>query len=183
MSTQATVVGSEVTAATPLDAGTEIDPARVSLRPVTAETVRAVCALSVRDDQAGLVASSAVSLAEALFSRFAWHRAIYLGETIVGFVMLHDESLGDPPPPDPQIGVWRFLVDRSVQGRGVGRAAFRQVIDHVRRKGARILTLSYVPIPGNAEPFYRALGFEPTGRVDDGEIELSLRLRDGEAGV
>ena len=38
------------------------------------------------------------------------------------------------------------------------------------------LALSYVPTHGDSEGFYRKLGFEPTGRVDEGEVVLALPL-------
>jgi diamine N-acetyltransferase len=38
------------------------------------------------------------------------------------------------------------------------------------------MELSYVPGPGSPEPFYRSLGFQPKGKVDDGEIILELKL-------
>lgn len=48
----------------------------VTLREITAETVRAVIALSVAESQKMFVAPNAVSLAEALFAPEAWYRAI-----------------------------------------------------------------------------------------------------------
>lgn len=157
--------------------GTRAGTARVSLREITAETVRDVIRLSVAESQKGFVAPNAVSLAQALFSPEAWYRAIYADETPVGFVMLSDESLLTPPPATPQVGVWRFMIDARHQGRGYGRTALQQVIAHVRAKGQfRALELSYVPGPGCPEPFYAALGFRPTGRIDEGEIVLELPL-------
>jgi hypothetical protein len=70
----------------------KVEPARVSLREITAETVIAVTRLAVADSQKGFVAPNAVSLAQALFAPEAWYRAIYLDDTPVGFVMLSDES-------------------------------------------------------------------------------------------
>jgi diamine N-acetyltransferase len=91
--------------------------------------------------------------------------------------MLHDESLLDPPKPDPEIGVWRFMVDERFQGRGIGREAMAQVIAHVRAKAAaRSLWVSYVPGPGCPEPFYRSLGFQTTGRMEGDEVVLELPL-------
>ncbi len=149
----------------------------VTLREITADTVRAVTELSVAKGQDKFVAPNAVSLAQALFTPNAWYRAIYLGEEMTGFVMLEDESLLSPSPPQPEVGVWRFMVDARFQRRGIGRAALLQVIEHVRGKGLfTSLQLSYVPGPGCAEPFYLSLGFRPTGRVDNGEIVLELPL-------
>jgi diamine N-acetyltransferase len=154
-----------------------VDPEHVSLRPITAETVRAVCALTVADSQLGLVAPNAVSLAEAVFSPTAWYRAVYLRDSAVGFVMLYDQSLGELPVASPRAVVWRFMIDANSQGKGIGRAALRLVIEHVRSKGRfSVLSLSYVPLPGSAEKFYLDLGFKPTGKVEDGEVELELSL-------
>jgi len=147
----------------------------VSLREITASTVRAITNLAVAPDQQRFVASNAVSLAEALFSPEAWYRAIYLSDDPVGFVMLYDETLRAPPPEIPQIAVWRFMIDARFQGRGVGKAALEQVIAHVRAtRAVSLLTVSYVPGPGGPEPFYVACGFRHTGQIDEGEIVLEL---------
>ena len=155
---------------------------QVSLVEITADTVLAVTQLSVREDQKRFVASNAVSLAQALFSPEAWYRAIHSGNELAGFVMLHDESLRPDPPKEPQVGVWRFMVDAKFQGQGIGRAALQQVVQHVRAKRLfSRLELSYVPGPGSPEPFYRSLGFSPNGKVDDGEIVLELELGENAA--
>lgn len=149
----------------------------VTLREITAETVRAVTELSVADSQKGFVAPNAVSLAQALFAPEAWYRAIYCGEELAGFVMLEDESLLSPPPSQPEVGVWRFMIDAKFQGRGIGRTALLQVIEHVRSKRLfNKLQLSYVPGAGCPEPFYLSLGFRHTGRVDENEVVLELPL-------
>lgn len=150
---------------------------QVTLREITAETVIPVVKLKVTEDQNRFVAPNAVSLAQALFAPEAWYRAIYLGEEAVGFVMLSDDSLRDPVPDEPEIGVWRFMVDARHQRRGIGRAALRLVIEHVRRKGRfDKLYISYVPEEGGPEALYLSMGFEPTGEVDEGEVVLALPL-------
>ena len=149
----------------------------VSLREITADTVRQISDLTVLPEQQRFVASNAVSLAEALFSEEAWYRAIYSGDTPAGFVMLYDESLRSVPPADLNVGIWRFMIDRAFQGQGIGAAALEQVIKHVRSKNLfTSLAVSYVPGPGCAERFYLRAGFQHTGRVDDGEIVLELPL-------
>ncbi len=153
-----------------------IDPSRVTLCEISEDTVVSVIKLSVAESQRGFVAPNAVSLAQALFSDAAWYRAIYLGDEPAGFVMLHDETLREPAPEVPEIGVWRFMVDERFQGRGVGRAAMRLVIEHVRTKGVRTLELSYVPGEGSPEPFYLGLGFRHTGRMEGDEVVLELQL-------
>ena len=153
---------------------------RVSLREITADTVRQITRLAVSAEQQRFVASNALSLAEALFSEEAWYRAIHAGDAPAGFVMLYDESLRAAPPAAPRVGVWRFMIDAGLQGRGIGAAALEQVIAEVRsRRVFSALVTSYVPGPGCPEPFYLRAGFRHTGALDDGEVVLELPLQTG----
>jgi diamine N-acetyltransferase len=155
---------------------------QVTLRAITAETVRAVTKLSVTEYQNRFVAPNAVSLAQALFTPEAWYRAIYLGEEPVGFVMLEDESLLEPMPESPAVGVWRFMIDAKHQRKGVGRAAMLLIIEHVRRKGLfKKLALSYIPEEGGPESLYLSLGFRPTGEMVEDEVVMELALGASEA--
>ncbi|MGZ3716224.1 MAG: GNAT family N-acetyltransferase, partial [Ktedonobacterales bacterium] len=63
------------------------------------------------------------------------------------------------------------------QGKGYGRRAVEQLIDYVKtHPGAMELLVSYVPGEGSPRDFYRKLGFQDTGRVEDDEIVLCLPL-------
>ena len=145
--------------------------AEVTLREVTGDTVRAICALSVAPGQEGFVAANAVSIAEAYFEPKAWFRAIYADDEPVGFVMLYDD------PDASGYFLWRLMVDGRHQGRGYGRSALDLLVDYVRtRPGASELKSSYVP--GDAGPggFYRGYGFEATGELDGDEVVIRLAL-------
>ena len=147
------------------------------MREITAQTVRAITALSVREDQKRFVATNAESLAEALLKQEAWYRAVYVDEIPAGFVMLFDEALRTPAPPKPRVALWRFMIDQSYQGGGIGIAALELVIDYVRSTGRySSLQVSYYPGPGCPEPFYRRAGFKHTGREDEGEVIMELTL-------
>ncbi|WP_262004860.1 N-acetyltransferase [Streptomyces sp. FIT100] len=103
-----------------------------------------------------------------------WYRAVYRGDEPVGFVMLSWK-----PPAGPYKGrhfIWRLLVDKRYQKRGIGWEALTQVAALVRADGATELLTSYEPGDGEPWPFYRKFGFEPTGEIDDGEIVLRLAL-------
>jgi diamine N-acetyltransferase len=159
----------------PPSAGVE---AQVSLREVTAQTVRDICNLSVAPGQERFVAPNSVSIAEAYFCEKAWFRAIYADETPVGFLMLYDD------PQKPEYHLWRFMIADGHQGKGYARRAMELIIEHVRRRPtAEELLLSYVPGEGSPEGFYRGLGFEPTGEVDEGEVVMRLRLSDHPGGT
>ena len=144
---------------------------QVTLREVTAETVRAICRLSVREDQGGFVASNAVSIAQAHFSDHAWFRAIYSGDTPVGFAMIEDR------PEKPEYFLWRFMIDAEHQGQGLGRKAVELLIDHVKgRPGATAFLTSVVQSEGGPQGFYEKLGFQLTGECEEGEALMRLPL-------
>ena len=149
----------------------------VSLREITRDTLRPILDLNVAESQQGFVAPNARSIAEAHFEGDkAWFRAIYADETPVGFVMLYidrEKSL---------YYLWRLMIGENHQGRGYGLRAMQQVIDFVRSQpDAKELMVSYVPGDGNPSPFYVKLGFEETGRVEDGERVMRLALVGGES--
>ncbi len=150
---------------------------QVELRAITADTVRAVCRLSLGPGQESFVAPNAVSLAQALFHPEAWYRAIYADDELAGFVMLEDQSQRADPPADPRMGLWRFKIDQRFQGRGVGRLAIAAVAQHARQQGHTQLYTSYIPGDGSPERFYLGLGFVPTGELDGEEIVAVMPLR------
>jgi len=106
--------------------------ATVSLREVTASTVRAVTDLRVAPEQEDYVASNAVSMAEAYFHREAWFRSIHAESDLIGFVMLSDSTLLTPAPTAAQLSLWRFMIDRRYQRAGFGRKALELVVAHRR---------------------------------------------------
>ena len=147
--------------------------AEVSLREITSETVVQICKLSdtLSEQQRKMVAPNAISIAQAHFSDKAWFRAIYADEMAVGFIMLYDDS------EKPEYFLWQLMIAGPYQGKGYGRKAIELLVEHVKtRPGARELSTSYVPTEGGPEGFYRRMGFEPTGEVDDGEIVVRLTL-------
>src|SRR5687767_15204788 len=105
---------------------------QITLREITADTVRAICKLV--EHPPGYLAPNSVSIAQAYFHPEAWFRAIYLDDEPVGFVMLEDTSLLTPPPAEPEVSLWRFMIDVKHKRRGYGRAALSLVIDDVRRR-------------------------------------------------
>ena len=143
----------------------------VTLREVTAETVRLICDLDSGPGGDRFVAPNAVSIAQAYFEPSAWFRAIYAGDEPVGFVMLEDDV------ENSEYTLWRLMIDHRHQRKGYGRRAVELVIDHVAgQPGATELLTSYVPGERGPAEFYKGLGFTPTGEVEDGEVEVRLEL-------
>jgi diamine N-acetyltransferase len=143
----------------------------ISLCEVNQANLRAVLRLDVGPTQGHLVAPNAVSIAEAHFEPRAWFRAVCLGETPVGFVMLYQDT------ETPEYFLWRLMIDAAHQGRGYGRRAVELLVDYVRTlPRAGELGVSAVPGDGSPIPFYEHLGFVRTGEMLDGEEMLRLDL-------
>ncbi len=145
----------------------------VSLREITEETVIPVIRLSdtLSDAQKKMVAPNAVSIAQAHFNSHAWFRAVYAGETPVGFIMLYDN------PDEKEYFLWRFMIGSPYQGNGYGRKAIQLLVDYVRtRPSASQLLVSCGEGEGSPESFYRRLGFERNGKRYGDEVGMQLAL-------
>ena len=154
-------------------------PETVELVEVDADNVREVGEINTAFSQRGFVAPVLVSLAEALVPPIEdgalvvpWFRAIAADGVLAGFVMMAEPNAATPHP-----YLWRLVVDVRHQGRGIGRRALERIIVDRRAAGHAAITVSYVADgPGSPARFYERLGFVPTGRIDDGEVEAILDL-------
>ena len=151
----------------------------VTLREVTDENRHAVLAVRVAPAQERFVGTVARALTDAqeIPEGKPWFRAIYVDDQPVGFVMLSWNVTPEPPRIIGPWFLWKLLIDERHQRRGYGREAVRLVADIVRANGAAELLTSCVLGEGGPEPFYRRIGFSPTGELDEnGEIILALDL-------
>lgn len=150
----------------------------VSLVELGPTTVGPFSRLAVHRSQEKFVAPMWASFRDALFPEeidgapvVPWMRGIVSDGEPVGFLMLAAVTSAHPDP-----YLWRFLIDRRHQRRGIGNAALRQLIKHLRSEGCTRLLTSWVEGPGGPAPFYTRLGFRPTGRVIDGEVEAVVEF-------
>ena len=143
----------------------------VTLREISQDTVTQIMALKVGPDQEHLVATNAQSIAEAHFAENAWFRAIYAGDTLVGFVMISDIIK------KADYFLLRFMIGARYQRSNFGRRVTELLINHVRtRPNAEELYVSYHGGEGGPEGFYQRFEFEPTGEIEDGEIIAKMKL-------
>ena len=155
-------------------------PNEVRLVEVTHDNVTEVLALATHRSQQAFVAPMAKSLARALVGHVeddgteveAWHRAIEADGELAGFVMVALRGAKEP-------FLWRLLIDRMHQRRGVASMAMDLVEDEMRSRGHETLLTSYHQGRGSPEPFYRARGYEPTGEVEGGEVVARKALAGG----
>lgn len=154
----------------------------VELKQITEEIVRPLIRLTPGAIGERMVATNAVSLAQAAYSANAVPRAIVADDVLVGFIMLYDPTIdatlavknGEPAD---AVQVWRLMVDFQHQGKGYGEAAILQAVRYASaRPGISQIKLSYVPTEGNPSPFYKKMGFAETGEKDGIEIVMAQPL-------
>lgn len=153
------------------------DP-EVELRRVVAANIDAVLALSVRDDEAHLIADNAEWLAQAAHVHASTTYGVWCAGKAVGLVSIIDPRISEDAPPSESVAgslyVWRLMVDAQHRGRGIGSTVLASLARLAIALGLPRLRLTTMDRErGNALAFYRQLGFEPTGRRIDDEIELS----------
>lgn len=150
-------------------------PVEVTLRPVTRDNFEAVTDLELHPHQREYLASNSYSIAQASFYPNYHTRAICAGQDIVGFMMF--VLLDGAEDEAGEYSIWRFMVDRRHQGRGIGRSALQALLDEIRGDPAACkVWISYVPGNAVASSFYASFGFVDTDIDEEGEMVALLDL-------
>lgn len=80
----------------------------------------------------------------------------------------------DASAEQPEVYLWRLIVDRMHQRRRIGSAVIEQLRTLLHEQGHRSMLVSYLIGPGSPEGFYARLGFTPTGAMRGPEVEARL---------
>lgn len=136
----------------------------ITLQSITKENIWEILSLEVEESQKNLVASNAVSLAQAYVSPEAVPYAIYHDESPVGFVMYCLD------PDDDEYWIWRLMVDKRYQARGYGYDAMLLVLQEIKKDPLKSkVFLGVEPEGVGSKKLYTKLGFRDTGRIQEGE--------------
>ncbi len=137
----------------------------VTLKSITRENFEAVIALEVATSQRDYVADNLYSIAESSFHPTYQPRAIYWGGEVVGFLMYESFHHNERPP---VYNIFRLMVDRRYQGRGIGHSAMQCVLDEIKAQGPfERIAICYVSTNQVARDFYASLGFQETGMSEE----------------
>ena len=148
---------------------------QMELRRIDSSNFKKCIALKVAEEQAQFIASNQKSLREAgKDPSVARPFAIYSGNEMVGFTMFaFDEGCEDP---SGRYWLWRFMIDKTLQGKGYGGAALQTIICYFREHGADSIRLSTKESNTAAISLYRKFGFRENGERNGEEIVLQLDL-------
>ncbi len=143
----------------------------IELREINMKNFRECIKLEVDDNQKKFVASNMYSLAEARADNVSEPRAIYAGETMVGFIMYdYDSAMGTG-------WISRLMIEKEHQGKGYGRKAMEIVIARLKAQdGCKLLQTSFEPHNIVAKNLYISLGFHLTGEQVDGEDVCIMKV-------
>ncbi|WP_387463538.1 GNAT family N-acetyltransferase [Photorhabdus sp. RM323S] len=140
----------------------------ITLTDVNQDNYEDVCDLTVADHQYEYVADNTWSLVESKFNPSYQIRTICLDDKPVGFFMWVPET-------DRRVSIWRFMVDRHYQNKGIGRKAMLLALDEIRRTdGLEEIEICYKPNNPIARNFYASFGFVEVGMDEDGEDMLAM---------
>lgn len=148
----------------------------VSFLKVNGNIINDIIDLSVEESQKHLIANNAEWLAEARFNDDSVSYGIYLDHKPAGLISLIDPRLLDKFDDHFQtehLYVWRVMIDQRFQGKGLGNQAInfsKRYASIIGLQGVSLTTMDREE--GNALSVYQKLGFNPTGRRLDDEIEL-----------
>lgn len=160
----------------------------IQLKKVDSGNIWEIIKLSVNHDQMDFVATNTRSILEAYITitsgLVALPFGIYNGDTPIGFVMFGFDTDGDAEEPDIAVGnycIWRFMIDKTYQGQGLGKKALQAAIEYLKSKPcgwAKYCWLSYEPENTGAKKLYESMGFLENGEMCGEEIVAVLPLFD-----
>ncbi|MDC9595265.1 GNAT family N-acetyltransferase [Xenorhabdus sp. IM139775] len=129
----------------------------ITLTDVNKNNYEAVCDLSVTEDQLDYIAGNVWSLVQSKFHILYQTRAICLDGKPVGFFMWVSDA-------DKKIMIWRFMVDKNYQNKGIGRKALSLALDEIRcTDQLEVIEISYDPNNLIAKNLYASFGFVEVG--------------------
>jgi diamine N-acetyltransferase len=146
----------------------------ISLRSITKENWEEAIELTVKEEQKRFMASNLFSIAELQFLENFRASGVYYGEKMAGFAMYGID------PDDHNFWIYRLMVDQAYQGKGLGVAAVKLIVEEIKRKnidGKPCIMIGYHPDNEGARHTYKKAGFAETEIAPWGEQLAAFNLR------
>lgn len=131
----------------------------VKIVELNAENWYDCCKLEVSTEQKEYMEPNAISIAQSKFEPTLKPYAIYYKEIVVGFLMYNSVQ-------EELDGYWvyRIMVDKEFQGKGIGKAATKLMISEmVKLPNFKKIVVGYHPENLGAHNLYSSLGFIDNG--------------------
>ena len=138
----------------------------ISLKTIDKSNWEDAIQLSVNQEQQSFIASNLYSIAEVQFLDNFYAKGIYLDNEMVGFTMFGID------PDDHNYWIYRLMIDKGFQERGIGIHAIKLVIEEIRRMNdtnISLIMIGYHPENLAAKFAYQKAGFMETELSSWGE--------------
>lgn len=159
----------------------------LKLRKINRNNVEAILKLEVFDKQKSFVATNNSSIIEAYIAitenNHVFTFGIYNDDTPIGFLMIgfdvNSDDEGAPKIAKGNYNIWRLMIDKKFQGKGLGKKAMDLALDFINTfpcGTAKYCWLSYESDNDVARQLYKSVGFVETDEKDGEEIVAIMRL-------
>lgn len=132
---------------------------------------------TLSEAQQKCVAHNAFSIGEGSVYPNAYYRGIYFGDQPVGFFMLFipdDESIKEG---EKDLYLWRFMIAGTEQGKHYGAQTLDHIVSLAKEWGYDELMTSCKMGEVSPYEFYLKYGFTDTGKLEEGEQVLQLKIK------
>ncbi len=140
----------------------------IELKPIGRSNWEEAARLEVAPEQTDYIESNIWSIAESCFYDGLTALAIYDRRQMVGFLMWGFS------PEDGRPWLYRFMIDRRRQRRGLGSKALALLIKQLRAQGIPELNVGYHRENVAAEALYLKFGFQKQGLAPWGELTARM---------
>jgi len=141
----------------------------ITLRNIDYNNFREIIDLKVYENQLDFLTSNAVSIAQSKVQPECIPLAIYNDEKAVGFAMYGIDRR------DGQSWIYRFMIDRRFQSKGIGKLAFQLLVNQIQKDRTHNKILLGVRKESIvAIRLYHGLGFEFNGQIFGKEHIMEL---------
>ncbi|MEP3848180.1 MAG: GNAT family N-acetyltransferase [Paracoccaceae bacterium] len=141
----------------------------VTLTRIARENFDEVIELELEPSQESILPTNVFSIAESTLSDTFHPRAICLDGTVVGFVMYQFGEVGEFD--EDECTIWRLMIDRNHQNKGIGKVAMSLVLDEIRSHNrCKLVDIYYDAENTVARKLYAKFGFKEVGHRDNGDI-------------
>jgi diamine N-acetyltransferase len=141
----------------------------ITFKDIDYNNFREIMDLKVHENQLDFLTSNAVSIAQSKVQQECIPLAIYNDEKAIGFTMYGIDRR------DGQCWIYRFMIDKRYQTKGLGKAALQLLINQIQKDKTHSKILLGVRKESVAAiRLYHGLGFEFSGQIFGNEHIMEL---------
>ena len=147
---------------------------KVTLKPITKDNWEEAIGLTVKEEQKRFVASNLYSIAQVQFLENFKAVGVYYEGMMAGFALYGID------PDDNNYWIYRVMVDKVYQGKGIGARAINLIVEEIHTNNSTdipFIMIGYHPENESARYTYKKAGFVETEMAPWGEQLAAYKLR------